>query len=543
MSRVWKKQSQISVHTMANNSPPTSTNTNPNIKDDKPLSIGVFGGSFNPIHLGHTLLAVTVQQTKCVDKVVLVPVYKHAAKRNLLEFQHRVNMCQRAVSSLAPDTVVVSTVEQRVGASNGTMLRGLKQDYPDARLYWICGDDFFRWMHKPKGLETLAEVEGIIVQRRLHRNQDTGTFFQEETDLEQVMKVTRSMNVTVDFIYGELPHFSSTLVRNAPGNWRAFLTQKVAQYLDEHPQLLQSLLDDLQSDTTIDETSPPDTNRAATVAVVLRGLEAVHALQYERGVTGLRLSQCHATSKELLRQAQQQTDQILKELHKSIDLDTIELHETRSLALELQRISVWLGEDRAILKAVADDTLAQKPGLDGWLSRLTMVQKFNPRIDVLIAATIRALTEVTNFDIAELIYKWCEGKENLGRLRAFVCAGGPKVPTMIQAHLKLRERLCDLIDAKNRAIEKVKRLEAGFSQPLSAPGALHNLLERVTLLEYKILGCFAPSTPLNTIHTVLARPSLDEFTVEAYFEASTAALDFLLSFAKALTASACAASK
>lgn len=37
-----------------------------------PLTVGVFGGSFNPIHLGHALLAITVKQTKAVDEVVLV---------------------------------------------------------------------------------------------------------------------------------------------------------------------------------------------------------------------------------------------------------------------------------------------------------------------------------------------------------------------------------------------------------------------------------------------------------------------------------------
>ena len=61
---------------------------------NKPLNIGVFGGSFNPIHLGHALLAITTQQTKPVDAVVLVPVYKHASKTDLLPFEDRVAMCR-----------------------------------------------------------------------------------------------------------------------------------------------------------------------------------------------------------------------------------------------------------------------------------------------------------------------------------------------------------------------------------------------------------------------------------------------------------------
>ena len=129
--------------------------------------IGLFFGSFNPIHLGHSLLAITTQQTKPVDGVVLVPVYKHAVKRDLLPFDDRVNMCKLAVSQSSG--ITVSTIERDVGESNGAMLRGLKKQYPpNTRFLWICGDDFFRWMQSAKGLETVREVSGLIVQRRLH---------------------------------------------------------------------------------------------------------------------------------------------------------------------------------------------------------------------------------------------------------------------------------------------------------------------------------------------------------------------------------------
>jgi hypothetical protein len=67
------------------------------------------------------------------------------------------------------------------------------------------------------------------------------------------------------------------------------------------------------------------------------------------------------------------------------------------------------------------------------------------------------------------------------------------------------------------------------------------LLEKVTLLEYTLMGSFAATTPLPLVHKLLDRVKLDEpFDVVQFFEASTAAIDFLLSFAKALAASACA---
>jgi nicotinate (nicotinamide) nucleotide adenylyltransferase len=543
----------------------------------QPLTVGVFGGSFNPIHLGHALLAITVQQTKPVDSVVLVPVYKHAVKRDLLPFEDRVNMCELAVKPFGSG-VTVSTVERDVGESNGAMLRGLKKLYPvGTRFLWICGDDFFRWMDRPKGLETLEEVDGLIVQRRLHRQskeeEDGHVFFKEPIDEAKVRSMAIKMDLEIDFIYGELPHFSSTLVRRAPGNWRSFLTSSVSRYLDERPDLLNKLVENLEADADAESQAGNNVNKPAhrrtpssiqsyglATAVVMRGLEAVHALQIERGCTGLRLS-VGTEHLEPLKEAQGHTDAILKEIMeaKVDETEVKDFDEVLALAAELKRIPIWLQRDRLILEKRAD-YLSQAEGSEGWLARLSLVEKFNPRVDVLIGANIRALTEILEIShekaasgtgtgnvqpldrkIPELLYKWCAGKEALGRLRAFVCSGGPSVPTLVRNSLKLRGRLNQTINTKERRIARVLILEAGMSSRLSAPDALHRMLENVTLQEYCLLGSFASSTPLPLVHQLLQKNLTGEqFEVVKFFEASSSAIDFLLSFAKALTASACA---
>jgi nicotinate (nicotinamide) nucleotide adenylyltransferase len=567
----------------------------------RPLTIGVFGGSFNPIHLGHALLAITAQQTTRVDNVVLVPVYKHAVKKDLLPFEDRVHMCRLAVAAFGSD-VSVSTIEQEVGESNGAMLRALKATYPlGTQFLWICGDDFFRWMDRPKGLETVAEVSGLIVQRRLHRHSNEhNVFFKEPVDEARVRAVAIKMDLDIEYIYGELPHFSSTLVRKAPGHWRSFLTRSVVEYLDQRSHLLQQLIANLEADAQAEEeqrkqlaagnesssatqasaSEPPtikmskihnarsqSTIQAFGVAagIVMRGLDAVHALQFERGHTGLCLSTGQQHMEQLLHM-QDQTDSVLhKEVLAPLDVDDTQLlqsgnfDEVLSLAAELERIPVWLQMDRTVLKKRALD-LSVQTGPDGWLARLALVEKFNPRIDVLIGATIRALTEILSNspndnssdigDIPELLFKWCQGKEALGRLRAFVCAGGPEVPCIVQTSLRLRERLVQTIDTKERLLARVLSLQAGFSSRLSAPDALHKLLENVTAMEYELMHCFATSTKLSLVHKILAdrqqlsRSSVTEtgldFDVHKFFSASSTALDFLLSFAKALTASACA---
>ncbi|CAB9499740.1 Probable nicotinate-nucleotide adenylyltransferase [Seminavis robusta] len=565
----------------------------------RPLRIGVFGGSFNPIHLGHALLAITTQQTKPVDQVVLVPVYKHAVKRDLLPFDDRVQMCQLAVAPFSSDNrIVVSRVEERVGASNGVMLKGLKDEYPTGTQFlYICGDDFFRWMEKPKGLETLEQVDGLIVQRRLHKHDNNDRFFKEPFDEQRVRAVAARLNLTIDFIYGELPHFSSTLVRRAPGHWRSFLPQTVATYLEQRPHLLEILIHNLEVDsekemqqsqstnnnekqhesspshssTSTDgaETSIQKINNQTTTAAewVIRGLNMVHALQLERGRSGLLLSLGTSQAAQDLNGVQTKTDDIIQQVLQDTTLTALKdtagsfQEEVMGLALELQQVPVWLKRDRSVLKQRCG-SLVHRKGIEGWLARAALVEKFNPRIDVLRLSLLRALTEIRNHNnnnsdqdntddrdlMPELLWKWSQAKEALGRQRAFVCAGGPNAPFMIVQSMEMRQRLNECIQEKDRSIARVLSL-VNEQQQQSTPDALHRLLENVTWWEWKLMRSFAPSTPLSLVHKLLSKTIIptdssshpqEQFHVEKFFDASTTAIDFLLTFTKALAASACA---
>jgi len=313
--------------------------------------------------------------------------------------------------------------------------------------------------------------------------------------------------------------------------------------------------------------APLQLQLARAAAIIMRGLEAVHALQRERGCTGLFLSMGSQELADKLKRAQASTDVALEvsEGIKEKDEYEEEFDEVKALEAELQRIPVWLQWDRRVLDKRCD-AVRQIEGAEGWLARLDLVEKFRYRIEVLIGATVRALTEILDvasshrieshgkpdtkpgtFDrtLPELLFRWCEGKEALGRLRAFVSAGGPTVPTIVRQSLPLRERLNEYIATKERRLARVFSYTAAMSSAPSAPDALHRLLERVTEQEWTIMGCFSNETPLPTVHKILHDKSRDpasrdRFDVVEFFESSSAAIDFLLSFSKALAATACA---
>ncbi|CAK9093302.1 Nicotinamide-nucleotide adenylyltransferase [Durusdinium trenchii] len=181
-------------------------------------------------------------------------------------------MCKLAVSA--------SNIGNLVEHVQAVMLRALRSKYPKgSRLLWVCGDDVFDWISNEKGQAMLAELDGLIVQRRLHKacteywtkskyqvykiirriqkacDSQADRFYKAPVDSDKVRALVAEHRVHVDFIYGELPHYSSTLVRNSPASWRAFLPQKVAAYLDDRPALLAQLV--RTGDAPASRVSPP----------------------------------------------------------------------------------------------------------------------------------------------------------------------------------------------------------------------------------------------------------------------------------------------
>eukprot|EP00978_Attheya_sp_CCMP212_P023708 scaffold73105_cov49-Attheya_sp.AAC.5 len=538
-------------------------------EEDRPMTIGVFGGSFNPIHLGHVLLAITTKQTKPVDKVVLVPVFKHAVKTDLLPYEDRVKMCELAMSGAGAGGVEVSTIERDVGESNAAMLKALKQRYPpNSKLWWICGDDVFDWIERPKGVATMKEVTGLIVQRRLHKGSGD-RFFKAPINESKIRAMADRLSLEIDFIYGELPHFSSTLVRRAPGSWRAFLPQTVSRFLESRPDLIAQLHANLEADAQKEQPKTKDINdvdeNGPSMSCVIMGVEAMHMLQYERGQTGLWLSMGTAQAEADLVEAQAQTDTVLGEIASSEE-NLLGFEEALALEMELKAISTWLKHDRKVAKK-RSPALVRLTGPQGWTERYALLEKFNTRIDVILGATIRALSEILAFydgtdkttkshleNAPELLRKWSEGKESLGRLRAFVCAGGPTAFSVVRNSFELRQRLDHIIEAKER---KITILLSSGEQNLSTPAALLRILEQVTAAEWSLMGCFARSTPLPLVHKLLlsnqvkASPQSGEssngvvlsspnFDVEDFFATTSGAIDLMLTVVKALAAAGCA---
>ncbi len=107
------------------------------------MRLGIYGGSFDPVHYGHLLLAESCREQCQLDEVWWVPaaVSPHKQNREGTSWQHRVEMLKLALSGSAHDNI--STLEIERGGVSYTVdtLDEIHRLRPEAELYFLMGAD------------------------------------------------------------------------------------------------------------------------------------------------------------------------------------------------------------------------------------------------------------------------------------------------------------------------------------------------------------------------------------------------------------------
>lgn len=132
---------------------------------------GIFGGSFNPPHIAHSILAEDVREQMHLDKIIFIPTGNHALKDNLdsIDPMHRYNMAKLAFEKdehFEVSDMEISNLNEK-SYTVDTLIK-LKEKYKDdfVKLYLILGIDtlieFPKWKD-PNKLFLLSEV--VILNR------------------------------------------------------------------------------------------------------------------------------------------------------------------------------------------------------------------------------------------------------------------------------------------------------------------------------------------------------------------------------------------
>ncbi len=190
--------------------------------------IGLFFGTFNPIHVGHLIIADFVAQSAGLREVRLVvtPQNPHKHKSTLLADHHRLEMVHLAVEG--NPRLRAEDVEFRLPKPSYTVdtLAYLTEKYPDRKFVLIMGEDNLRTLHKWKNYQVICEHHKILVYPRMDPSS-------QESEPPAAMG-----EVKADILRLDAPHMqiSSSFVRRAIADGldvRYILTEPVYRYIND----------------------------------------------------------------------------------------------------------------------------------------------------------------------------------------------------------------------------------------------------------------------------------------------------------------------
>lgn len=185
--------------------------------------VGLFFGSFNPIHIGHLILANYILENSDMAELwfVVSPQNPFKDKKTLLNDHNRLDMVQLSVKNYPK--MRASNVEFSLPKPSYTIdtLTYLKEKYPDHSFALIMGEDNLKGLPKWKNAEKLIENHQIIVYPRI--------FEGEKKDNEYLKHDNISM------VNAPIIELSATEIRNMIKNGknvRPMLPPEVYEYLD-----------------------------------------------------------------------------------------------------------------------------------------------------------------------------------------------------------------------------------------------------------------------------------------------------------------------
>ena len=187
------------------------------------MQIGLFFGSFNPIHVGHMIIANYMVEFTNLDEVwfVVTPHNPFKKKKTLLSDNHRFQTVMVAIEDYPK--LKASNIEFGLPQPNYTIntLTHLYETYGQHEFILIMGEDNLHSLHKWKNYDMIIKNHSIYVYPRVYKRESKSKF---------------QNHPNVNIVDAPIVEIASTFIRNAihdKKDVRAFLPSNVWKYIDE----------------------------------------------------------------------------------------------------------------------------------------------------------------------------------------------------------------------------------------------------------------------------------------------------------------------
>ena len=124
------------------------------------MKIGVYVGSFNPVHKGHKYIMDFLINNNYLDKIIVIPTMEYWDKTDLINIEHRINM----LKFYENENIIVNTSLNKLKYTY-EILESLNKDYPNDCLHLIIGADNLINFHQWKNIDKLLNNKVIVINR------------------------------------------------------------------------------------------------------------------------------------------------------------------------------------------------------------------------------------------------------------------------------------------------------------------------------------------------------------------------------------------
>ncbi len=132
------------------------------------MKIGIFGGTFNPVHIGHLILAEEAREKLSLDRVIFVPTYLPPHKENagIAPASARFGMVRDAIRGNRHFGISDTEIRRNGRSYTIDTVKEFKRKFPQDELYFLTGSDVLNYLDAWKDVGEILKLVKFVVATR-----------------------------------------------------------------------------------------------------------------------------------------------------------------------------------------------------------------------------------------------------------------------------------------------------------------------------------------------------------------------------------------
>lgn len=184
----------------------------------------LFGGTFNPPHIGHLKMLEALEKREEIDEIWLMPdrIPPHKVCDFLASDEDRINMCRLLILSLKKTKLCLAEFERTGKSYSYDTVTLLKKKYPERSFTFVCGGDMLISFDKWYKFEELLKAVPFTVFRRTETDKD---------GFDAAVLKYGEMGMKITVCDDDVPAVSSSYIRNNIEKSKDLLPERVYEYI------------------------------------------------------------------------------------------------------------------------------------------------------------------------------------------------------------------------------------------------------------------------------------------------------------------------